>query len=47
MTKEQISEEMKTKYNVSDEKMEEYMKPMDINENVCSIDDNECLECGS
>jgi len=38
---------MKEKYEISDSKMDEYLKPADINENVCSIDDDECLTCGS
>jgi len=39
---------MKEKYDLSDSKMEEYLKPNEITQpNACDIDDPECLTCGS
>ena len=48
MTKEEILAQMKEKYDISDSKMDEYLKPTEMNEpQACSIDDPECLTCGS
>jgi len=48
VTKNEILAQMKEKYEVSDKKMDEYLKPQDISEpQACSIDDPECLNCGS
>ena len=48
MTKEEILKAMKEKYDITDEKMDKYLRPTEIKiagEN-CSVDDPECLSCG-
>mgnify|MGYP000303368972 CR=1 FL=1 len=47
-TKEEILAEMKEKYQISDEKMDEYMKPVEVKAGEsCSMDDEGCITCGS
>jgi hypothetical protein len=48
MTKEEILAQMQEKYDISDSKMDEYLKPNEVTQpEACSIDDPECLTCGS
>ena len=50
MTKEEILRQMKEKHGISDEKTNEFnneFKQNQNNNNICSIDDSECLTCGS
>ena len=48
MTKEEILAAMKEKYDITDEKMDQYLQPTEVKAPAaCSIDDTDCLTCGS
>jgi len=49
VTKEEILEQMKEKYDISNDKAREYLKPNEITEvkeDQCDLD-GDCLTCGS